>query len=61
MDPEKDDRLSGTLRVRELRPTVAQPGFRVDELILVTTMLDPLAYNKDELARLYFERARLPA
>jgi hypothetical protein len=56
MSPEDYDRVPETLRIRELRILVEQPGFRVDELILVTTMLDPLGYTKDELAALYFER-----
>jgi Transposase DDE domain len=56
MAPEEYDRLPEMLRIRELRVIVQQPGFRVDELILVTTMLDPLQYTKDELAQLYFER-----
>ena len=56
MDPQQYDRLPDTLRIRELRVIVEQPGFRVDELILVTTMLNPLEYTKDELARLYLER-----
>jgi len=31
---------------------VDQPGYRVDELVLVTTMLDPLEYTKEDLAML---------
>ena len=37
-----------TLRIRELRIEVRTPGFRVDEIVLVTTLLDPLAYPKEE-------------
>jgi hypothetical protein len=50
------DRLPETLVIRELRVSVHEPGFRIDELVLVTTLLDPLAYSKDELGQLYFER-----
>jgi hypothetical protein len=50
------DRPPGRLRVRELRVRVNQPGYRVGELVLVTTMLDPLEYTKQDLAMLYFER-----
>ena len=35
---------------------VEQPGFRVDELVVVTTLLDPRQSTKEELAELY--RAR---
>jgi hypothetical protein len=50
------DALPEELRIRELRVRVKQPGFRVNELILVTTMLDPVEYTKEELAQLYFQR-----
>ena len=56
MSQEMYDSLPETLRVRELRVTIQQPGFRVDELVLATTLLDPLEYSKEELATLYFER-----
>jgi len=44
------------LRVRELRVKVDQPGFRVDELVLVTTMRDPERSTKQELADLFLQR-----
>jgi hypothetical protein len=44
------------LTVRELRVTVDQPGFRVDELVLVTTLLDAGEYPKQEVADLFLER-----
>lgn len=50
------DRLPATLVVRELRIKVEQPGFRVNELVLVTTMLDEIAYPKEELAHLFLQR-----
>ena len=40
----------GTWTVRELRVTVDQPGFRVNELVLVTTLLDAEEYAKQEVA-----------
>jgi Transposase DDE domain len=42
--------------VRELRVSVKQPGFRVDELVLVTTMLDGEESTKKELADLFLQR-----
>jgi hypothetical protein len=56
MDEETYARTPDELEVRELRVSVRQPGFRVDELVLVTTMLDGAAYTKEELAGLFLER-----
>ncbi|QDU89453.1 Transposase DDE domain protein [Pirellulimonas nuda] len=44
------------LTVRELRVSVKQPGFRTKVIIVVTTLLDPKQYPKEDLAELY--RAR---
>jgi hypothetical protein len=48
--------MPAELRVRELRVTIHQPGFRINNLVLVTTMLDAETYSKDELAGLFLER-----
>src|SRR5262249_45159354 len=45
-----------TMEVRELRFKVQQEGFRVDEVVLVTTMLDGEGYSKEELADLFLQR-----
>jgi Transposase DDE domain len=42
--------------VRELRFEVTRPGYRVHQIILVTTLLDPVVYTKEDLARLYLKR-----
>ena len=42
--------------VREARVYIRQPGFRTRSIIVVTTLLDPIQYPKEELASLY--RAR---
>jgi hypothetical protein len=42
--------------VRELQYKVAQAGYRVHQITLVTTLLDPVAYTSEDLARLYLER-----
>ena len=42
--------------MRELRVTVEQPGFRVNELVLVTTLLDSGSYSKQETAQLFLRR-----
>ncbi|QDT69422.1 Transposase DDE domain protein [Planctomycetes bacterium MalM25] len=44
------------LTVRETRVRIHRPGFRTKAMILVTTLLDPKRYSKEDLAELY--RAR---
>ena len=56
MDEETYAQMPDELEVRELRVTVEQPGFRVNELVLVTTMRDEEAYTKEELADLFLQR-----
>jgi Transposase DDE domain len=48
--------IPNELKVRELRVAIKQPGFRVDELVLVTTMLDAVEYTKEEVADLFMKR-----
>lgn len=45
--------LPASIRVRELRYTIARPGFRVHTVTLVTTLLDPARYPKEKLAEAY--------
>jgi len=56
MDEAAYRRMPAELRVRELRFKVVQPGFRVDELVLVTTMVGAEPYSKEELADLFLQR-----
>lgn len=44
------------LTVRECRITIQQPGFRSKSIVVVTTLLDPDEYPKEEIGELY--RAR---
>jgi hypothetical protein len=56
MDEETYEQIPDEMTVRELRVHVSQPGFRVRELVLVTTLLDPIRYTKEELADLFMSR-----
>jgi hypothetical protein len=56
MDEATYARMPDELTVRELRITVDQPGFRVNELVLVTTLLDAEGYTKEEVGDLFIER-----
>lgn len=49
-------RIPAELSVRVVRFTLAVPGFRTQSVTLVTTLLDPVAYPAEELARLYARR-----
>jgi IS4 transposase len=51
--------LPASLLVRELRFDIQQPGFRTQQITLVTTLLDPVLYPAEELAQLYFDRWRV--
>jgi hypothetical protein len=56
MDEATHARIPVELTVRELRVTVDQPGFRVNELVLVTTLLDAGRYTKQDISELFLER-----
>jgi len=42
-----------TLTLRELRFVVSEPGCRVETITVVTTLTDPIAYPKEEIAALF--------
>jgi len=52
-------RIPQELTVRIVRFTLAVPGFRAKSVTLATTLLDPVAYPAEELARLYAKRWRI--
>lgn len=56
MSQEEFQELPDTVKVREVRFWVEQPGFRTQEIILVTTLLDPNQFPKAKLAELYLLR-----
>ncbi len=56
IDQEAYDALPEFLMIRECRVRVEQRGFRVRSLVIATTLLDAVAFTRDDLARLY--RAR---
>ena len=56
MDEATYGQMSNQMEIRELRFKVQRPGFRVNELVLVTTMLDAEEYTKEELADLFLQR-----
>lgn len=56
MDEAEYAAQPGSLCVREIRCQVTQPGYRVDELIVATTLVDAAVYEADEVGQLYHER-----
>jgi putative transposase len=56
MDEETYQRMPATLQVRALEVHVTQPGFRVEEFMVVTTLTDAREYTKDDVAELYHRR-----
>jgi putative transposase len=56
MDAATYEQMPDKMWVRELRFQVQQPGYRVREIVLVTTLLDAIEYTKEELADLFLKR-----
>jgi putative transposase len=56
MDHETYERMPTALAVRQVRVSVNQPGFRVEELVVVTSLLDAAAYTQQDIAELYHKR-----
>ena len=53
---EEWERLPHELLLRQIKVSVAVPGFRVEEFYIVTTLLDAAVYTADEIAGLYYRR-----
>lgn len=56
MDEETYEQMPESLEIREVEVAVAQPGFRVQTLVVVTTLLDAENYTRNDLAELYHKR-----
>jgi hypothetical protein len=56
MDQATYQQMPATMQVREVRVRVVVRGFRVRELVLVTTLLDEQLYSKQEIAQTFHLR-----
>jgi putative transposase len=56
MDDATYERMPESIEVREVYVQVQQPGFRVESLVVVTTLTDAEEYTKDDIAELYHRR-----
>jgi hypothetical protein len=59
LTPEQWAKLPGELTVRIVRGSLYKPGYRVREVTLVTTLLDPVLYPAKEILEAYLRRWRL--
>jgi putative transposase len=50
------EQIPESLELREVEVAVAQPGFRTEVLVVVTTLTDGRRYTRDDLAELYHRR-----
>ena len=53
MDEETYRTIPETLTLREIRFWIIEPGRRTEVLTIATTLLDPEAYSKEDIAELY--------
>jgi len=56
MDEATYERMPMSIQVREVQVHVHQPGFRVESLVVVTTLTDAKEYTKEDIAELYHQR-----
>ena len=56
MDEATYATIPDTLTVREVRVIVDNPGYRSEEIVVATTLLDAKAYSKSDIADLYHHR-----
>lgn len=56
MDEDTYAAIPKTMTVREIKVQIEEPGFRVEEIVVVTTLLDAERYATAEIAELYHYR-----
>lgn len=56
MDEATYATMPQSLRVRGVQVSVSEPGFRVQELVVVTSLVDAEAYSAAEIGQLYRRR-----
>jgi len=53
MSQEQYDQIPETLTLREVKFNVEVPGCRTESITIITTLTDPQAYSREDLAELY--------
>lgn len=56
MDQETYDQMPETLTLRQIEVNVEEPGFRVESLVVVTTLTDAKTYSSVDIGELYHQR-----
>jgi hypothetical protein len=56
MDQETYDRMPESLTLRQIKVNVTEPGYRVESLVIVTTLRDAEKYSREDIAELYHRR-----
>ena len=56
MDKESRKAAPDFLEIRECCISIEQPGFRSEKIVIVTTLLDPIEFTKDDIAEIFFRR-----
>jgi hypothetical protein len=56
MDEETYKQMPESLTLRQIDLKVSEPGFRVESLMVVTTLTDTKKYTRDDIAELYHKR-----
>jgi putative transposase len=56
MDQETYERMPASIQIREIEVQVQQPGFRVESLVVATTLVDADTCSRDDVAELYHQR-----
>ncbi len=59
MDETTYERMPASIQVREIRVHMSQPGVRVASFVVATTLRDPTAHRREEIAELYRCRWRI--
>ena len=56
MDKETYNQMPESITLRQIEVKVKEPGFRVESLVVVTTLLDTDEYSNDDIAQLFRKR-----
>ena len=56
MDEDTYAEIPDTIQIREIRFNVTEPGYRTEEIVVATTLLDAETYTKADIADLYHYR-----
>jgi hypothetical protein len=53
MDEETYQNIPEEINLREIQLTISEPGFRAKSFIVITTLIEPTEFSKQEVAELY--------